>query len=78
MIFSFFFLNQHLRDQSSDSIFNSANGQKVPIKMMRAQGYFKTGNIEKYNSEAIEFPYEVRFDFSNFYFKFSLKFLTFV
>lgn len=29
--------------------------------MMKAEGYFKTGNIQKYNSEAIEFPYDVSF-----------------
>lgn len=55
-LFSF---QQHLRDQSYENTFNSADGSKVPIKMMNAQGYFKIGNIEKYNSEAIEFPYEV-------------------
>ncbi|XP_055301690.1 uncharacterized protein LOC129568145 [Sitodiplosis mosellana] len=49
---------QHLRDQNTENTFNTADGQKIPIKMMKAQGYFKTGNIQKYNSEAIEFPYD--------------------
>lgn len=29
--------------------------------MMRARGYFKTGKIEKYDSQAIELPYDVSF-----------------
>lgn len=70
--------SQHLRDQSTENIFNAVDGQKIPIKMMKAQGYFKNGNIDKYNSEAIEFPYDVSFNFfliriSHLFFNFSLK-----
>ncbi|XP_031636869.1 alpha-1-antiproteinase S-like [Contarinia nasturtii] len=49
---------QHLRDENVENIFNTMNGQRIPIKMMKAQGYFKTANITKYKSEAVEFPYE--------------------
>lgn len=31
---------------------------------MRARGYFKAGYVEKYDSQAIEFPYDVRIEFS--------------
>lgn len=30
--------------------------------MMRARGYFRSGNIKKYDCEAIELPYDVSFN----------------
>lgn len=49
---------QHLRDDNLENLFYSMNNEKVPIKMMRGRGYFRTGKIAKYNSEAIELPYD--------------------
>lgn len=54
---------QHLRDEEGiENVFYPMDGgEKVPIKMMRARGYFKTGKIQKYDSQAIELPYDVSF-----------------
>ncbi|XP_055326593.1 serpin B13-like [Sitodiplosis mosellana] len=49
---------QNLRDENIQNIFYSLDDEKVPIKMMRAHGYFRTGIVPKYNSEAIELPYD--------------------
>lgn len=49
-------------DESIENVFYPTEDQKVPIKMMRARGYFKTGNLAKYESTVIELPYDVSID----------------
>lgn len=51
---------QHLRDEQFENLFHTSDDGKVPIKLMRSCGYYYIGPVEKLNSEAIEFPYDVR------------------
>lgn len=49
---------QHLRD-GLGHIFYVGDNEKIQIKMMRSCGYYRIGGVDKYNSDAIEFPYDV-------------------
>lgn len=50
---------QHLRDEALEFTFSTSEDEKVPIKMMRSCGLYRFGDIQKLDSEAIEFPYDV-------------------
>lgn len=67
---------QHLRDESLENLFHTSDEQRIPIKMMKACGYFRNANITKYNVQAVEFPYDVRLRSNNFLFLNKIKSIT--
>jgi serine protease inhibitor len=42
------------------SVFVTSTGKENPVKMMYAEGFFKYGNFDEHNFEAVLLPYEVR------------------
>lgn len=62
--FSSINFDQHLRDENIENMFYTSEENKIPVKMMRSRGYYSVGEMPKMDCEAIEFPYDVRFDLS--------------
>lgn len=51
---------QQLRSED-ENIFYTSETEKVPTKMMRARGVYRTTDIPALKAKAIELPYDVRF-----------------